>query len=322
MILFASCAPKSLEKNGGLVVNIGFADDQIKEEQFNLVVEVISQRTNNISHGLNEILPDFTKQEIEVRIPLMRTENFQPVVFTKQGKFSILETYDNTELFEYILEMDRKLSVYFQEKSSNSGLMEKVNESPLLRLLSPNINQTGEAISGSLIGRFHESDFTMLQAYLAMDELKSVLPGDCRLLPSVFSTKGYRELHAIKILPENEFVDYSMIESVRAKIEEYSGMYSVYIQLKPEYHNLWAKQSRENIGRALAIVVDNEVYSAPMVQSEIAGGSMQISGSFTQQEAKNLASVLNESVLPVKTIIKSVDYFEPGEYQPENMEKK
>lgn len=77
----------------------------------------------------------------------------------------------------------------------------------------------------------------------------------------------------------------------------------VLMQMNPTGARKWQKMTAANIGRQVAIVLDNYVYSAPVVQSEIGGGSSSISGSFTIEEAQDLANVLKIGKLPAPTRI-------------------
>src|SRR5207237_1398073 len=60
----------------------------------------------------------------------------------------------------------------------------------------------------------------------------------------------------------------------------------------------WAQMTKDNVGKPIAIVLDKEVYSAPFVNGEIPYGSSQITGSFTTNEAQDLASILQSGKLP------------------------
>jgi SecD/SecF fusion protein len=78
-------------------------------------------------------------------------------------------------------------------------------------------------------------------------------------------------------------------------------------ELKEPYHAVWAKLTRENIGKAIAIVVDGIVYSYPIVQSEIAGGRASISGNMTLEEAKMLAAFLKFGALENNLTVKRIE---------------
>jgi len=77
----------------------------------------------------------------------------------------------------------------------------------------------------------------------------------------------------------------------------------VSMKMVPQGAREWAKITRKNVGRQVAIVLDNVVYSAPVINEEISGGSSSISGNFTVEEAKDLANILKSGKLPAPTRI-------------------
>jgi SecD/SecF fusion protein len=89
------------------------------------------------------------------------------------------------------------------------------------------------------------------------------------------------------------------IRDAQAGFNPDSGEPVVLFKLDSEGSKLFAKMTRENIGRPLAIVLDGKVITAPVIRSEIGGGSGEISGSFTTQEATELALLLRAGALPV-----------------------
>ena len=74
----------------------------------------------------------------------------------------------------------------------------------------------------------------------------------------------------------------------------------------------WARLTKENIGRSIAIVLDNMVYSAPNVNDEITGGRSQITGRFTPEEAKDLANVLKSGKMAASVRIVQEDVVGPS----------
>lgn len=81
------------------------------------------------------------------------------------------------------------------------------------------------------------------------------------------------------------------------------GEPQINFELKPEGAIKFAKITRENIGNQLAIVLDGKVQTAPVIKSEIPGGSGSISGNYTAEEAKKTAMLLNSGSLPIKATI-------------------
>jgi preprotein translocase subunit SecD len=88
-------------------------------------------------------------------------------------------------------------------------------------------------------------------------------------------------------------LDQSAIASAAVSTNP-AGRRQIDFMLTPEGRTQFANVTRQNIGRRLAIIVDSQVISAPMIRSEITGGKGQISGNFTEEEAKTLAAKISK----------------------------
>ena len=96
----------------------------------------------------------------------------------------------------------------------------------------------------------------------------------------------------------------NMLSDARALPDQYQfGQYYVQMRLNSRGKRLFARLTQENVGRALAIVLDDTIFSAPVIQEPILGGEAQITGTFTPEEARDLAIVLREGALPAPVSI-------------------
>jgi SecD/SecF fusion protein len=111
------------------------------------------------------------------------------------------------------------------------------------------------------------------------------------------------QLNAIK-KPKNAKAPLTgeVISNASQGIDE-RGNPDVQMSMNAEGSRIWKKLTAANLKRQIAIVLDGYVYSAPVVQAEIAGGSSSISGNFTIEEAKDLANILKVGKLPAPTRI-------------------
>jgi RNA polymerase sigma factor (sigma-70 family) len=127
------------------------------------------------------------------------------------------------------------------------------------------------------------------QVQLVLDE-----PGD-NSEPMLNSASGAGEetLHVQKA----PLLDYTAVRSATVTRNALSGAPEINVEFSPEGKELFAAITKENINKRLAIVLDGHLYSAPVIRSEISGGKAQISGSFTEEEAKVLATKINEVVV-------------------------
>jgi SecD/SecF fusion protein len=94
-----------------------------------------------------------------------------------------------------------------------------------------------------------------------------------------------------------------VITDARQDFDHLTGRPSVSMQMNTEGARIWRRMTADNIGRRIAVVLDDYVYSAPMVQSEIPNGNSQITGQFTTDDAKDLANILKAGSLPARAHI-------------------
>ena len=165
----------------------------------------------------------------------------------------------------------------------------------------------------AMLGYANANDIAKINEVIYSDLAKKVLPADLKLLWSakparLEGAKGdYYELYAIKVTDPNGKAPLSGDVIVNAKDDFSQGLGKsepvVSMQMNTEGTRIWANLTKMNIGHAIAIVLDDVVYSAPRVNDEITGGNSQISGSFTPSETKDLANTLNSGKMPAPTRI-------------------
>jgi preprotein translocase subunit SecD len=91
-------------------------------------------------------------------------------------------------------------------------------------------------------------------------------------------------------------LDYTAISSATVIRDQSSGAPAISIEFSEEGKELFAAVTKENINKRLAIVLDGQLYSAPVIRSEISGGKAQITGSFTEEQARELAAKINDAI--------------------------
>ena len=175
-------------------------------------------------------------------------------------------------------------------------------ENPLFAVLMPPVDQSGSVMNGATMGYAHFSDTARVNRILNMPEVKALFPDDLIPMWSVkpFDNNQY-ELVAIKASINGEAAlrgerDQKFITDARV---QYNGASpEVSMSMSAEAAKVWARLTKDNINRQIAIVLDNMVYSHPVVNTEITGGNSQISGNFTLEEAEDLVNVLKSGTLP------------------------
>ena len=159
-----------------------------------------------------------------------------------------------------------------------------------------------------IVAAADKSNIQLINEYLAIEGVDALIPADVKLAwsnkSSLDSSKGVFLLYALKgkdgaMLP---VLDGSGITSARAQGGQYGG-FEVSMTMDSKTAIEWGNITGANVGRSIAIVLDNYVYSAPRVNDRIDGGSSSITGNFTAQEAEDLANVLSSGKSPAPATI-------------------
>lgn len=158
---------------------------------------------------------------------------------------------------------------------------------------------------GCIVAYAYKNNRAKAEAYLKYDEVQSVLPKDLKLLWSNKANEsGYYELYAIKTRPNDDNAPLTGDVITNAKDElGQTGVWEVTMQMNEEGAKTWSNITKENVKRCVAIVLDDKVLTAPRVNEQISGGNSQITGRFSSQEAKDLASIIKAGKLPARANI-------------------
>ena len=177
-------------------------------------------------------------------------------------------------------------------------------QNPLFSVFQP---VQGQGLS--VVGYASARDTAEVNKIIYSDVASQVLPADLKLIWSAKAvefdkTETIFELHAIKVTePSGKApLEGNVITNARDGFDQ-MGHPCVTMQMNSDGARRWAQLTKANIGRAVAIVLDNTVYSAPRVNSEISGGNSEITGNFTIEETKDLANTLNSGKMPAPTRI-------------------
>lgn len=185
-------------------------------------------------------------------------------------------------------------------------------QNPLFGLLNPRVDEQGRPLPSSMIGLAAGIDTAQINAYLAMNQIKSLFPRDLRFRwsqnPYKYDpTKSLYELHAIKVTTRDGRAPLSgdVITGARPSSGVTGSEVKVDFSMNAEGAKTWARMTRENVDRCIALVLDGYVRSYPRVVGEITGGSTEVTGDFTIDEANDLANILKSGKMPAPARIVS-----------------
>ena len=181
-----------------------------------------------------------------------------------------------------------------------ASMAEAKKQNPLFSIFQPSGNG-----ALSLVGYASARDTAEVNKIIYSALAKQILPADCRLLWSAKPADGVQakniyELHAIKVTTTNGRapIEGDVVIDAKDQFNNLTGSPEVSMTMNSDGARRWAALTKANVGKAIAIVLDGTVYSAPRVNGEISGGQSSISGNFTIEDTKDLANTLKSGRMP------------------------
>lgn len=263
----------------------------------------------------------------EIYQQLVAADNVLATILSKEASAdSVATATDNVEKIAdaadtSVSEADSLLAELGQdnkETEANQSMEEFAKQHPLFALLQ--IRQyNGQLSPASTVGIAHAKDMDKISEYLNMKQVKEVLPRNLALkwgVKAIDDKEQFYELYALKVTNRDgsPALGGDVVTDANADFMQQAGRSEqmVNMVMNAEGSKAWARLTKENIGRQIAIVLDEMVYSAPNVNDEITGGRSQITGHFTPEEAKDLANVLKSGKMAASVQIVQEDVVGPS----------
>ncbi len=258
------------------------------------------------------------------------------------------ETYNSQEITPFLAQLDSKLAATLSAEATEAETEANVaesadstaNKSDLASAIANNASDKSQASEaeierfkkqhpllsklqltqgayGCVVGFAHKRDMDAISELLATPEAQDILPSDVQLKWGVKGmgegeSSDWYELYAIRVTERNGRAPLEGDVITDAKDEfDQNGRPCVSMQMNVDGARRWAALTKANLHRSVAIVLDNNVYSAPTVQSEITGGNSQITGNFTAEDTRDLANVLKSGKMPAPAKIVSEEIVGP-----------
>ena len=253
------------------------------------------------TYNTNEIVPYLQSVDSKLREVLAVTDGEEAAPAETEGKAAVSAT-------------DSLAAALKGDAANNeAALAQMKKEHPLASVL-----QFANGAYGCVVGYANYRDTAEVNKLLATKEAQTILPKELRLKWGVkaadFDKSGQIfELYAIKSTERNGKapLEGDVITDARDEFDQYNNP-SVSMSMNTDGARRWATLTKNNIGKAIAIVLDGYVYSAPNVNGEITGGNSQITGNFTPEVTKDLANVLKSGKMPAPARIVQEDIVGPS----------
>lgn len=189
------------------------------------------------------------------------------------------------------------------DTSAVDGMADFKKEYPLFALLNPSTDQSGQLFPGPVVGMAHFKDTIQINKYLHQPQVRNIFPQNMIFRWTAKPTganSNYYRLIALKITSRDGRapLDGDVITDARQDFDQLGSNPEVAMSMNSEGAKTWQRMTKENIGKSIAIVLDDYVRSFPTVQNEISGGRSSITGLESIEEAKDLANVLKSGKMP------------------------
>ncbi len=309
---------------------------------FDRTYQILSQRIDKFGVAQPTIQKLAASERILVELPGVKEPERVRKLLQGTAQLEFWLAYDNREAFRFLdnantylasinggaadVEEDTTAAAAEEEMSAVDSLSQlsgaagaasstaadqaNAKKNPLFSLLMPNISQQGEVMEGAYVGFAQGKDREAINAMLATAAEKKVF--DTRTVKFLWSAKPDEHfgpdvyvLYAIKITTRDgsALLDGGCISDARQDFSSVVGSNEISMTMNSEGANEWKKITGQHVGECIAIVLDDQVYSAPRVNGEIAGGRSSITGDFTLEETKDLANILKSGKLPAPAVI-------------------
>ena len=312
-------------------------DEEVEKALREEVASAIDNSYNVVTNRIDQygvVQPNIQKLEgqegrLMVEMPGIREPERMRKLLQGSANLEFWETYNNQEITPYLVQLDQRLAngetkVDTAATDSTKKVQTKAAATPKFALNKGNAAKGEDAqmaalkkmhpllsmlqtIPGdalSLVGYASVRDTAAVNKLIYGSLAKQILPSDLKLLWSAKPEDGLNKknvygLYALKVTTSDgrARLEGDVVTTAKDDFDEH-GRPRVSMTMNSEGAREWAALTKANVGKAIAIVLDGVVYSAPRVTGEIAGGQSSISGNFTIEDTKDLANTLKSGRMP------------------------
>jgi SecD/SecF fusion protein len=283
-------------------------------QAFNNTYRILNTRIDRFGLASPSINPDPAKGIINIELAgISDKERVRSYLqSTANLQFFEVYTFENRDFQNAILAADKAIELSIAGIVDSSVVAKidtaKTNaaKNPLLKIVQftqPYQAKNGQYVFPAEIGYTLKKDSAVLNAYLALPEVKSKFPSNLVFMygkpdESDPKAKDVLALYAIKTL-ENGLAELEGDHVANAAQDfDERGKVAIKMNMDKIGTSIWAKMTTKNVGKPIAIVLDNIVYSAPNVNDAITTGNSSISGNYSLKTAQDLAQILESGKLP------------------------
>ena len=296
---------------------------EVAKGAINQTYKILVKRIDKFGVAQPNINLDENKGIIQVELAGIKDPERVSRFLQSSANLQFWELYRIDELGKALQQADLNLQNYLNGIQAGDSakladtLLARKNQNPFFRVMNPIDVQTGKdgkQFYAAAIGNIALQDTSTFYTYINNDVVKSSLPTNVKFLfgleeKAATGSQRFFPLYAVKTLAGSEkaSLEGDAISDASQQFDQ-MGKPSINMKMNPIGSKTWARLTGKNVGRPIAIALDDIVYSAPNVNGAIEGGDSEISGNFTIEEATDLAKILTAGKLdaPAKIVATQV----------------
>ncbi|MDI9357528.1 MAG: protein translocase subunit SecDF [Phycisphaerales bacterium] len=280
------------------------------DNAFNNTFRILRRRIDKYGLSSPNINPDPQKGIINIELAGVNDPERIRKYLQSTANLQFFEVYTIADIGASLIKGEKALQTSLDEQLTATQRMDstvlKANEYPIEKLIQfaqQSQDKSGKTYTPANIGYVLAKDTPQIDNYLNTPFVKNFLPDNCVFLYGKMDSKDPRAsnvlmLYAIKTLDNGLApLEGDHVASATQDYDE-SGRVAIKMTMDRIGTKLWADLTTKNVGKPIAIVLDNTVYSAPNVNTPITEGNSEITGNYTLAEAQDLADILQSGKLP------------------------
>ena len=322
-------------------INFKMTDDEVKpilqdevKGSINTAFEVLRSRIDRFGVTQPNIQRVGESGRILIELPGAKDIDRVRKLLQSTAELQFWEVYTNQEMAQFFLSANTTLAQILKpeeevEKDSATTTEEEIDDllgevkdsidfetqNPLFAKLFVRFPQTQGDVS-SILASASVNDTAAINSYLAMKEVRALLPADMKYTKFAWDVKANNDFLSLYALKSNRDdlapIQGDVISDAQQVFDQLGANPEVSMTMNSKGTKQWAKMTTANVGKFVAVVLDDYVYSAPRVNDAITTGRTSISGQFTIDEAQDLANALKSGKLPAAARIIQSDVVGPS----------
>jgi hypothetical protein len=308
LFFFAFCAGGCSVKQKQFVTTLTIEDAVVTNGQIDTAVMVLQKRLTEEKLQYTAVNANYERREISIQSEILDKDWIRSNLL-KRGALVFYECYSIYDLASSLKEADKLVALKINNGKTDSVI------NPLFtvfNIVAPYDDKYGQQVP-PYIGFVASEKISVFKKYIELS--KDVFPADGVLLfqeqpPAKKSDQRY---YAVYFVKENDskFFATSHIQAASADLDAKRAAVHMKFDAYGDY--MFERMTTKNVNKAIAIVIDGNVLSAPKVMSPIKGGDMIIDGGFEKQQARNIAIMLQSGFLPLQLSFKNIEEVKKAE---------